>query len=126
MNEIPSTRIAKQLAWMRLYLEMYKQALPDARLPVQIKRRRSSPRRFSRTRVSSMRTVGLCNQVNDVIEIATEERSKMAQLRTLAHELAHLEGLGHGPDHDRRTAEICQLFGADKWDKKDLWGRWAL
>ena len=126
MNEISSTRIAKPLAWMRPHLEIYKQAFPDARLPVQIKRRRSSPRRFSRTRVSSMWTVGLCDRANDVIEIDTEERSKMAQLRTLAHELAHLEGLGHGPDHDRRTAEIGTLFGADKWDEKDLWGRWEL
>jgi hypothetical protein len=114
--------IAKDLEWTRKYIEAVRPMLPRLK---QLKR--LSSKRANKKFVQ--RVHGICHHYSDrrhykitlyisktsvvaikPLHINLIQYSTMEILRTLAHELAHLEHWDHTPDHESLTSSIILVF----------------
>lgn len=116
--------IAKELEWTRKYIEAVRHLLPKMK-----KLKRLSVKKANKKYVQ--RVLGVCNMYHDKrhyritlytsgtcvdtikpLEIHLIQFSTLDILRTLAHELAHLEHWEHTPDHESLTCSITLVFMA--------------
>lgn len=115
--------IAKELEWTRKYIEAVRHLLPKNK-----KLKRISIKKANKKYVQ--RVLGVCNMYNDQsyritlytsgayvatikpLTIHLIQCSTLDILKTLAHELAHLEHWEHTPDHESLTCSIVLVFMA--------------
>lgn len=114
--------IAKELEWMRDYIESVRHLLPHLKGLKRLNSKKANKKFIQRCH-------GVCTKYSDKkhfkitlytsamgivtikpLDISIMQYSKLEILMTLAHELAHLEYWDHSPDHKSLECSIALIF----------------